>query len=41
MELSALAHCMACRIVFQQFNCRDSNSFRVLKGDQRSASIVQ
>jgi hypothetical protein len=41
MEVSALAHCLARRIVIQQFNCRCRESFRVFKGDQRSASVVQ
>ena len=41
MRVSELAHCLARRVVFQQFNCRGGNCFRVLKGDQRSESIVQ
>jgi hypothetical protein len=41
MGVGSQAHRLARRIVFQQFNCRGCNGIRILKGDQRSASIVQ
>src|ERR1039457_4196626 len=39
IEVSAFAHCLARRIVVQQFDCRSCDSVWVLKGNQRSAPI--
>ena len=41
MGVSAPAHCLACRIVAQKFNCRGCDSFWILKGDQYSALIAK